>query len=196
MQLQTIIRRTHLYLAMFLAPWFVMYGLTSIAFNHPALFTDNSSEPVWIFRARESYSFPINENSELREVAAAILKDKNIEGSFHVQRPDRNTLIVTRFDFFHRTRLTFKIDQKTLLIEDRKVQLQNILTGMHGRGGFQQDVWLHDLWAVFVDLVAVAILVWIATGIFLWLQISSIRKWGGIVLVAGFLTFLVLVITL
>ena len=34
-----LIRRTHMYLALFLTPWMVVYALSSFIFNHHALFS-------------------------------------------------------------------------------------------------------------------------------------------------------------
>ena len=34
-----LIRRTHMYLALFLTPWMVVYALSSLIFNHHALFS-------------------------------------------------------------------------------------------------------------------------------------------------------------
>ena len=38
MTLNLILRRTHIYLALFLLPWFGMYGISSLPFSHPEWF--------------------------------------------------------------------------------------------------------------------------------------------------------------
>jgi len=35
-----VIRRTHLYLGLFLFPWAILYGVTAVLFNHPTAFAD------------------------------------------------------------------------------------------------------------------------------------------------------------
>jgi len=35
-----LVRRTHLYLGLFLFPWAILYGVTGFLFNHPTLFAD------------------------------------------------------------------------------------------------------------------------------------------------------------
>ncbi len=39
-RLTLFVRRTHLYLGLFLLPWAVLYGVTAFLFNHPAAFAD------------------------------------------------------------------------------------------------------------------------------------------------------------
>ena len=39
---------------------------------------------------------------------------------------------------------------------------------MHARGGFDQEGMLQRSWSIVVDLVCLAIVVWIATGLYMW----------------------------
>lgn len=39
-QLAHLLRRSHLYLGLFLLPWAILYGVTAFLFNHPAAFSD------------------------------------------------------------------------------------------------------------------------------------------------------------
>lgn len=59
------------------------------------------------------------------------------------------------------------------------------LQGMHARGGFRQDSFLNDAWGWTVDLVMVAILFWIASGLYMWWHLPAQRFWGSLVLAAG-----------
>ena len=65
---------------------------------------------------------------------------------------------------------------------------------MHIRAGFVQESFLSDLWAVVVDIVCVAFVLWVATGLYMWWLQSQTRRWGALALGAGCLSFFLFVI--
>ena len=67
---------------------------------------------------------------------------------------------------------------------------------MHIRAGWVQESFLSDLWAVIVDVVCIAFVVWVATGLYMWWLLPATRRWGLLALGAGWVTFAVFVLTL
>ena len=67
---------------------------------------------------------------------------------------------------------------------------------MHARGGFEQDTLLDDAWGVTVDMVCVAIMLWIATGLYMWWHQPGTRGWGWIALAGGTSMFAIFLMTL
>jgi hypothetical protein len=193
-----ITRRLHLYLGMFLLPWFFIYGLSSVVFNYGAVFKllYRDGIPDWSVRFDRPYEISIPQDADLQEIGAQILKDNGLEGAFSTHRPNERQLNVYLFDFWSHTRLIYFVDQKRLLAEDRRFRWDHFLTGMHARGGFQQASFLHDAWAVTVDIVCVAIVLWIATGIYMWWKLPQTRWWGAIALGGGAISFLVFLVAL
>ena len=61
---------------------------------------------------------------------------------------------------------------------------------LHGRGGFEQEGWLDRSWSVIVDLVCLAIVLWIASGVYMWWGLPGSRTWGLITIAAGAATFM------
>jgi hypothetical protein len=82
------------------------------------------------------------------------------------------------------------VDQKKLTEEDRRFRWDHFLTGMHARGGFEQEGVLQRSWSIVVDLVCLAIVLWIATGLYMWWGVLGSRRWGLIALSAGMASFL------
>jgi uncharacterized RDD family membrane protein YckC len=82
------------------------------------------------------------------------------------------------------------------VVEDRRFAWNEFLTGMHARGGFHQDGFWQDAWAVVVDIVCFAFLVWVATGLIMWWGIPSHRGWGWVAIGGGLLAFAVFMATL
>ena len=67
---------------------------------------------------------------------------------------------------------------------------------MHARGGFEQEGWLDRSWSVIVDLVCLAIALWIASGVYMWWGLPRSRAWGLITIAAGAATFLLFMVQL
>lgn len=189
-------RRTHLYLAIFLIPWFLMYGVSAIPFNHPApdsRFYDDS--PDWIARVERPYDMPLSEaRTRDREMAAEIMKEFGIaDVAYHTYRLQPRTMFVLMPKFLEPKRIIYYADKNKIVLQDKRFRWDQFLTVMHSRGGFQHDSLWDDVWAVTVDIVMVAILIWAASGTYMWWQVRSVRTWGFVALVSGFLSFLVFV---
>jgi len=187
-------RRTHLYLGLALLPWFLMYGLSSIPFAHTAFFERRDAArglPMWTLRATHTVDLPVSEDPrELRALGAALLRQAGVStSSFGVYRQSPTQLNVYAYSFRHSTQLKYFIDQQRMTVEDRRFRWDQFLTGMHGRGGFEQEGLLDRSWSVIVDLVCAAILLWIATGLYMWWGLPASRAWGLITIAAGAAAF-------
>ena len=187
-------RRLHLYLGMALLSWFVMYGITAIPFAHNTWFGKGGA--TWTPRFDRPYEMEVPASGELRPAAAAILRENGLEGAFGASRDKEGRLQIYRFNFLGATRLTYDPARKRLTAEDRAFRLGNFLTGMHARGGFEQPGVLHKAWGVVVDVVCIGMLFWIASGIYLWWNVSGHRPWGFLALAAGAISFGLFVIGL
>lgn len=158
--------------------------------NHPGMFAPAKGTSQWSPRLERPFTLPVGTKQKEEDIARAILRENGLAGPFFVQRSNRKTFMVTHFRFLKRTRFTYFVEEQRLIVEDKKFLISDVLTGMHTSGGFQEDKLFYDLWAVVVDLVAAAILFWIASGLYMWLQQSPrLRKWGFVVIAAGAFTF-------
>ena len=198
MTFNLLVRRTHIYLALSLLPWFFSYAIGALPFMHESFFQKFylDGQPDRTVRFDRQYHIPIAEGVDLRQVGAQILKDAGMEGSFGVYRPSKEKLNVYLFDFWSSTELTYFINQGRLLAEDNRFRWDHFLTGLHARGGFDQDSVLDDSWALLVDTVCLGILIWIASGLYMWWQIRHVRLWGVLALSGGLISFLVFLLGL
>lgn len=183
-------RRLHLYFGLALLPWLLMYGLSSIPIAHNQFFAERDAArgvPLWTLRAERPFDGTVPRDPEkLREFGRAALAATGITApNFGVYSPNPKTVNIQAFSFLKVTRLVYAVDEKKLRIEDRRFRFDQFLTGMHTRGGFEQDGFLQDSWAVVIDLVCVAIILWIATGVFMWHRMTRRRLWGWVALLAG-----------
>ncbi|MGH9659018.1 MAG: hypothetical protein ACRD96_10775 [Bryobacteraceae bacterium] len=193
MTFQHFNRRLHLYLALSLLPWFLMYGLSSVPFAHQGLLDPmyNDGVPLWTLRHERAYEIAVPEDGELRPVGERIVRDTGLEGSFGAHRVSPKVLEVYVHTFRHASRARYYIDQKKLTVEDRRFRWDHFLTGMHARGGFDQPGLLTRTWSVLVDLVCIGFLLWIASGVYMWWHVRGHRGWGWLALGSGALSFAV-----
>jgi hypothetical protein len=159
--------------------------------NHGPFFNklfDNET-PLWSTKFEQEYHRPVTENADLREVATEILNEFELRNSFFVSRPTPERLNINVQDFISQTRLTYFIEEGRLIMEEQRFQLKTFLIWMHLRGGYGQDHFLDDLWAVLLDLVCIAFLVWVFSGIYIWWKLRELRIWGIVALFGGLVTF-------
>lgn len=188
-------RRTHLYLGLALLPWFFMYGISSLPFAHTQFFDQRDAAkglPLWTLRSdRITAVRPPDDDNALREFGAALLRDAGIGGTaFGTYRQSANQINVYSYSFWKSAQLKYYVDQQRVTVEDRRFRWDQFLTGMHGRGGFEQEGLLQLSWSAVVDLVCLGIIVWIASGLYMWWGLPGHRAWGWIAILAGVISFI------
>jgi hypothetical protein len=194
-------RRLHLYLGLSLLPWFFMYGISSLPFAHNQYFNDLDAAkkiPLWKLRFERPFDKPVPDDPEaLREFGREALKAAGIEArTFGAFRQSPTRVNVGAYSFLTSTRVIYAIDEKKLIVEDRRFRFDQFLTGMHARGGFEQDGVLQDSWGVIVDIVCVGMFLWIASGLYMWWGLKGHRGWGWLAILAGAGSFLLFTLRL
>lgn len=200
------LRRLHLYLGLALLPWFFLYGFSSIPFAHPEatgrLLADG--KPDWTLRSEQPYSAPVPDTEQLDTLGAQMMRDAKVSpAAFGTYRHPDGRVEVYRYTFRDATRLIYYPDEQRLTVEDRRFRWDYFLTGFHGRGGFEHEGFLLDLWGVMVDVVVAAMLLWVLSGLVMWwklpggapVEVAGRRAWGWVALLSGvasFAAFLVL----
>ena len=189
-------RRLHLYLGLALLPWFFMYAISSVPFAHNQFFEQRDAAkglPLWTLRSEHTVDLPVPEDpAALRRFGAALLERAGIEGtSFGAYRQGPGQVNVYAYSFWSSTQLKYVVEQKKLTVEDRRFRWDHFLTGMHARGGFEQDGVLQTSWSIVVDVVCAGMIVWIASGLYMWWALRGHRKWGGLAILGGVASFVV-----
>ena len=179
-------RRLHLYLGALLLLWFFVYAISSAPFAHPRWFEPSSnSEPLWVTRFDRPYELAVPGGADLKAIGAQIVRDAGLNGSFGVYQPNQKQINLYFPNFLKPVRVTYFIDQKRLHTEDRRFRWPQFLQSVHARGGYERDSLLDDAWAVLVDLNCIGLLVWIASGLYMWWKTPGVRGWGWLALAAG-----------
>lgn len=189
--LSRFVRRTHMYLALFLFPWVLMYALSTLVMNHRAYFAERYGTGPIPFEAerRIPYEGVFPENAELRTISQQILASFNLDGAHGVTRRNNGTIVINRHDLTTPRRLTYSPIDRTVLIERMAHRPNAFLERFHRRRGYATGYRLDTIWAVSVDLVIVAMVFWVASGIWMWWEMKVTRRLGLSALVLGVAIF-------
>lgn len=184
-------RRVHLYGALILLPWLLMYGLSSYYIAHPP------GPPKWSVQLERDYALaPIQPDADLDAIGDGIMRDLGMTGRHGAYRHPKGQLEIYAPRFTGPTRVTYFPEKHRLLVERQEFRVAGLLTGMHTRGGFERGTWLDWMWAVLVDLASLGVIVWVASGIYMWWNLRRLRFWGMVALGGGVASFMVFLLAL
>lgn len=180
-------RRVHLYLALALLPWFLVYGVSSVSFSHPDWF--EKGPPNKVLFEREYQLEPIPADADLKPIGEKIQKDAGLEGHFSVYRPGNGSINLWATTFMKSTNATYDPKNHTLRAEETVFTFRGLLGRLHTRGGFENPDILHQAWGVIVDVVQVGIVLWVISGFVIWWKMKRYRLWGLLATATGIASF-------
>jgi len=185
-----IVRRTHMYLALLLAPWMLMYALSTMAMNHREMLQSLKGDdaPAWVLESKSTYTGVVAPDASRQAIATQILRELGLQGSFDVSR-NRRRLTIRRQAALTPRRVVFDPASGELSVERQERRPLALLQRLHHRRGFDTGATLDNLWATAVDLVILSMLVWAASGLWMWWQLRPTRRWGAASLAAGIALF-------
>lgn len=189
--LSKVLRRTHMYLALFLAPWVLVYTFSTFVMNHREWFRGHNAPPPAFEKEREfTYDGSFPDDAKPRDVGFQLLQSLEMDGAFQAnRRPRDGVIVVNRMDPVRPVRLTYDPAAKKVVIERQVFESAAFLERMHRRRGYQHDTLLEDLWAFSVDLFILTVIFWAASGLWLWWEMKLTRKVGALFLAGGVALF-------
>ncbi len=194
-----ILRQTHMYLALFLIPWILVYALSTLSMNHYQFLKDvfGTTPPQYTQIKEMQYPGVFSENASPEMVARQILNDLDLDGSHYIRgNLNDHHMTITRSDPIALKRITFFPEEKRITLEQADFQMPNFLNFLHGRRGYQHDYLIDDAWAFSVDLFLVAMIFWIFSGMWLWWKIKKTRRLGTIFILSGIGLFCLFIFTI
>lgn len=183
-----IIRRAHMYLALFLTPWMVIYALSGLVLNHFQAVRSAYGEDFNKLEKVEErdYAAVFSDDADVRMIGAQILEHLGLSGSFNVQGgPAAPKLVINRNAPFVLHRITYFRKEHRLLVEKQPLTAPAFVNRTHFRHGYGQPFLASKIWGVIVDLVIVAMVFWVASGLWMWWEIKPARVWGAVFALLG-----------
>ena len=190
-----LLRRIHMYAGLFLAPWVLMYAISTIAMNHRDHL--GTGPPVFTKEYERPYKAVFSEGVTPSQQSEQILRDLSLEGAFSVGRPAADgTLVISRQDLMKPRRVTYKPASGSVVVEAAEVTAPQVLERMHRRRGYSQPFVRDRIWGVLVDAFVVLSLVWVFTGVWMWWELRVTRRLGAICLAGGLVIFVGFLLTI
>ena len=187
-----------MYLALFLFPWLLMYGLSTAAMNHRALFVDASGAGAPVFeRERELvYEGVFGDDADLRAISRQVLASVDLEGAHGVTRRTDGAIVITRNDLLTPRRLTYSPADRSLLLERQQPRANAFLERFHRRRGYATGYRLDTVWAVSVDVFIAGMVFWVLSGLWMWWEMKITRRLGLTAVASGVALFAFYLVTL
>ncbi|MBS1831935.1 MAG: hypothetical protein JST65_04445 [Acidobacteria bacterium] len=179
-----ILRRSHLYLALFLTPWILMYTVSTFVMNH----RPEGPRKLPVYRMERELIYPGDLPGAPQDMARQLLSTLDLDGAHRIVRPasSNERLVIERLHATSPRRITYTAADKRVVVERMEFDNTRFLEQMHRRRGYQHEYTLDDLWASSVDLTIAGLLLLALTGMWMWWELRVTRTWGAVALVAGF----------
>ncbi len=187
-----LLRRIHLYLALFLAPWILMYTVSTFVMNHRGLFHGPPPVPPPQFAVEREFVYPgeMPDGATPQQVALQLLATLDMDGAHVVARPwTAERVVINRQHPVTPRRITYTAADRRVVVEKMVFSGAGFLERMHRRRGFQHKYVLEDLWAASVDVTIAALILLALSGIWMWWTLRPARALGALALGAGFALF-------
>ena len=187
-----VIRRAHMYLALFLAPWMLMYALSTFAMANREfvqVFYETKTPALTIERETDyPRTFPAGATPD--RMGQQILEDLDLDGAHRVSGgTDGKPLEIERQQPLSPRRITYNPATRRLLVQREEFRGPAFLERMHTRRGYQHPYALADSWAFSVDATACAIVFWALSGLWMWWELRPTRLFGGLCFALGIVLF-------
>jgi hypothetical protein len=194
-----LVRRVHMYLGLFLAPWMCMYALSTLVMTHRefALSFYPTKTPTLVTERELDYARTFASDATPQQMGRQILGDLGLDGTHRVSGgKDGKPLVIVRQHAWVTRRVTFNPKTKKLSIQREEFRALTFLERLHRRRGYEHPYTLEDTWAVSVDLAVAAMVFWSLSGIWLWWELGPTRGWGTVSMALGLVLFGVFLVLL
>jgi hypothetical protein len=194
-----VIRRTHMYLALFLMPWMIIYALSGLVLNHNQAVRAFYGARIGKMEKIEErpYTSAFSENADARMIGRQILDHLGISGTFNViGTPAQPRLIINRNGAFSQHRITYFRTENRLLVEKQSFSAPVFVNRAHFRHGYEQPFLAAKSWGFIVDLAIAGMVLWVLTGLLMWWEVKPARLTGAGFAIVGVGLFAIMLFTI
>ncbi len=190
MTISRLVRRIHMYLALFLAPWILMYALSTVAGNHRSFLRTIYGDPLVEYTKEKEIPYRASFAPDIppRIKAEHVLVDLDLPGRYFASGGrDSSPLTIHRLDPIIPRRISYLHEEGKLVIEREIFRTPTFLLRLHHRHRvtFPHPWRIESLWAFSVDLVIVSMIFWVLSGLWMWWGLEVTRRWGAVCMVVG-----------
>ena len=180
--MRKVLGRLHLYLGLFCASYLIIFGLTSLNFNHHfAFFEPNNDKVTW------EKSLAVPDNADDRKLAESVRDTLGLMGwtpywRFHRDEQNNFTFEIARPAKNYVVKLN---PERTLAqVEETRMGFMSAYNSLHALGGLPNSN-LVKVWPIYTEVCVFFVLFAVATGIYFWAKRRDEKLIGGILLLGG-----------
>lgn len=185
MTFSLLLRRSHMYAALFLFPWMLMYAVSTLVMNHRALFAGPAGTPAFVRERALTYNGVLPEQAPPRAVSEQLLQSVGLDGAHTVSRNSDGAFVIIRNDLVTPRRLIYTPADHRLIIYRMPFRANALLERFHRRRGYVTGYTMDTIWAVSVDVAIAAMIFWALSGLWMWWEMKVTRRLGLLALVGG-----------
>jgi hypothetical protein len=186
-----LVRHIHMFTGLFLAPWMLMYALSTLVMAHHK-FIDSfypTKRPAMVTEREFDYSRSFPADSTREQIGEQILQDLGMNGT-HALSGGKNgePLVIRRQHALAIRQVTFDASKHKILLQREEFRTPGFLERMHRRRGYNSYS-RENAWGFTVDLAVITMAFWSLSGVWLWWELKSTRTRGALSLAAGLILF-------
>ncbi len=170
------LRNVHLLLGLLAFPFLLMYGASAVRLAHGSWFSQKAKHTE---REVEVGHFDANSG---RELARVLMEQHGFHGELGSVVPTEAGFHLEIERPGHSSQIEYSRYSGRAKIRTSTFDFMRMLTGIHLTAGFSHSYQIHNIWAVFVVVVSIALILQGLTGIYLWFHFHKERKIGVILL--------------
>lgn len=173
------LRNSHLLMGLFLAPFVLMFGLSSIRFSHSTWF------PVTPAETTMSVAVDPAKATTPRALGNLLMEQEGYYG-FILDIEERDGgfgFLIGRMGTIHE--IDYKAGAAEVTVVKRVTPFMGMMNWMHGTFGFDQEFKPNNFWALLMLLTSIGLIALGGTGVYLWFKIHQERRTGSILLFAS-----------
>jgi hypothetical protein len=184
-----LVRTIHLYAALFLAAFVVMYAVTGFIMYRSSWFPNHHKDTVRqvVFQWEPLLGSGDNRAvfDYLESIQAQVGKDLGLEGRYEFSRKEKDG----RFTLFYlrpgsQERVFFTPGMDSVEVSRRDYGFAQMMNRMHQFHGYKGGV-LFWLWGFLLDLVSLSMILFGVSGVYLWYTLKSTQRRLGWALLGG-----------
>jgi hypothetical protein len=189
-------RNVHLYLGLFLSPFVLVFGISTVVLNHPALAPAHAAQALTEVTVEVPPGLEKLEGMERVEALKSVMRQAGVSGEIDFVRymPKENRMIVPVLKPGQETTLDLNLATGRVQVKRRNARLRDALVYLHKSPGQHNAAvrgnWVYTrLWGWLTDATVYMLLLISISGIYLWAVMKAERKIGIVLLGAGALSF-------
>jgi len=185
MKWRNLLLKIHSYLGLFCAPYLLIFGITSLHFNHGFLSNDRTEKNTVTY---ENVAF--DPEQEPKELVTSIAKELGLMGWFIPWETWEKDGILHSAVTHTGLSYNFRINLSTHKVEITRFykSQRELLYGLHALGeSIPRGTWWINTWKQYQTLTVYSLVFWVITGIYFWLTSKTRSSWEFLVFI-GFVS--------